>query len=44
MLLLYIQKAMSKAQYKPLDDGTWFAEVPGFHGIWANGNSAEECR
>jgi len=44
MLLQYIQKAISKAQYKPLDDGTWFAEVPGFRGIWANGNSIEECR
>jgi len=44
MLIEYIRKAMSKAQYKSLDDGTWFAEIPGFQGIWANGRSVEECR
>ena len=27
-----------------LEDGTWFAEIPGFKGVWANGDSIEECR
>jgi len=44
MLLEYIQGAIEKAEYKKLDDGTWFAEIPGFEGVWANGNSVEECR
>jgi len=44
MLLQYIQKALTKAQYKLLEDGTWFAEVPGFQGVWASANSVEECR
>jgi predicted RNase H-like HicB family nuclease len=44
MLLQYIQKALTKAQYKLLDDGTWFAEVPGFEGVWANANTVEGCR
>jgi len=44
MLLEYIQKALVKAQYKILDDGTWFAEIPGFEGVWANAKSVEECR
>ena len=44
MLLTYIQKALEKAEYKKLDDGTWFAEISGFQGVWANGNSVEECR
>ena len=44
MLLEYTQKALEKAEYKKLDDGTWFAEIPGFEGVWANGNTIEECR
>ena len=44
MLQQYIQKALEKAQYKLLEDGTWFAEVPGFQGAWANAKSVEECR
>ena len=44
MLLQYIQKALTKAQYKLLDDGTWFAEVPGFEGVWANATTVEGCR
>jgi len=44
MLFEYIQKALEKAQYKVLDGGTWFAEIPGFQGVWANANTVEECR
>ena len=40
----YINKAMEKAKYKTLDDGTWFVEIPGFEGVWANGKTVEECR
>jgi len=32
MLTKYIQKALEKAQYKVLEDGSWFAEIPGFQG------------
>ncbi len=44
MISEYIQKALEKAHYKILEDGTWFAEVPVFHGVWANGNTVEDCR
>ena len=44
MLTEYIQKALEKAHYKVLEDGTWFAEIPGFQGVWANANTVEECR
>jgi predicted RNase H-like HicB family nuclease len=44
MIIEYCQKAIEKAQYKKLDDGTWFAEIPGFDGVWANSNTVEECR
>jgi predicted RNase H-like HicB family nuclease len=44
MLIEYIQKALEKAHYKILEDGTWFAEIPRFQGVWANANTVEECR
>ena len=40
----YIQNAFNKADYKGLDNGTWFAEIPGFEGLWANTKTVEECR
>ena len=44
MIIEYCQKALERAQYKKLEDGTWFAEIPGFQGVWANGPSVEQCR
>lgn len=44
MLFEYTQKALEKAEYRKLDDETWFAEIPGFEGVWANAKSVEECR
>ena len=44
MLFEYTQGALEKAEYKKLDDSTWYAEIPGFEGVWANSTSVEECR
>jgi predicted RNase H-like HicB family nuclease len=44
MLLDYIRAALKHAEYKQLDDGTWFAEIPGFDGVWANAANVESCR
>ncbi|MBI5186704.1 MAG: type II toxin-antitoxin system HicB family antitoxin [Nitrospinae bacterium] len=44
MLVEYIQAAVENAEYKWLEDGSWFAEIPGFEGVWANGKKVEECR
>jgi predicted RNase H-like HicB family nuclease len=44
MLTEYIHAALRKANYKKLEDDSWFAEIPGFQGVWANGNNVEECR
>jgi len=44
MILEYIQTALKKAEYKQLDDGTWFAEIFGFNGVWANSDTVENCR
>lgn len=44
MLVEYVQGALEKAEYKKLEDGSWFAEIPDFEGVWANGKTVEECR
>lgn len=45
MLTDYIRAAMHKADYEILsDDGTFYGEIPGFHGIYANTDTLEACR
>lgn len=44
MLFEYINGALKSAEYKKLEDGTWFAEIPRFDGVWANSKTVEECR
>jgi predicted RNase H-like HicB family nuclease len=36
LLRRYIKGAMLQAQVKKINDGTWYAELPGFPGVWAN--------
>jgi predicted RNase H-like HicB family nuclease len=44
MLLEYIQGALEDATYRQLEDGTWFGQIPGFDGVWANGPTVESSR
>ncbi len=45
MLLKYIQSALRKAKYEIIeDDGTYYGEIPGFQGVWANAETLEDCR
>ena len=45
MLTKYIRAAMSKARYEILpDDGTFYGEIVGFNGVWANEDTLEACR
>ncbi|MCG6941351.1 MAG: type II toxin-antitoxin system HicB family antitoxin [Thiohalocapsa sp.] len=44
MLTDYIRAALCHGEYKQLEDGSWFAEIPGFEGVWANAASVEACR
>ena len=44
MLTEYLNAALKKAEYKKIDDGTWYADIPDFPGVWANGDSVEVCR
>ena len=41
----YIDIAIGMAEYKVLDDdGSYYGEIPGLQGVWANADTLEECR
>lgn len=40
----YIEKKLKSARYKILKDGTYFGEIPGLRGVWANAKNLEDCR
>jgi predicted RNase H-like HicB family nuclease len=42
--LEYAKAAMNRAQYEDMGDGTWYASIPGFDGLWAIGSSQDEAR
>jgi predicted RNase H-like HicB family nuclease len=39
----FLVAAMKKALHSQLEDGTWWAEIPGFKGVWANAGSLKGC-
>ena len=45
MIREYLAAAMKRAQYEILeDDGTYYGEIPGFDGMYANAPQLEDCR
>jgi len=44
MLTEYIQTALKKAHYEIMEDGRFWGEIPGLQGVWADGDTLEECR
>ncbi|MDP3947719.1 MAG: type II toxin-antitoxin system HicB family antitoxin [bacterium] len=44
MLSEYISKKLKEARYKLLKDGSYFGEIPGLKGVWANAKNLEDCR
>ena len=44
MITEYIRVAMKKAQYEILEDHTFYGEIPGFEGCYANESTLEGCR
>jgi len=44
MLSEFIDKKLKGAKYKLLKDRTYFGEIPGLKGVWANTKSLESCR
>ena len=44
MLTKYIQVALNKATYEILPDGSFYGEIAGFNGVYANADTLEACR
>ena len=45
ILAEYIELAMRDADFAIfVEDGTYFGEIYGFQGVWANADTLEECR
>ena len=40
----YVYSALSKARYQILEDGTFYADIFLCPGVWAIGDTADECR
>jgi predicted RNase H-like HicB family nuclease len=44
MLTKYICAAMHQAAHEILPDGSFYGEIPGFQGVYANAEPLEDCR
>ena len=44
MLTEFLSKKLKQARYKRLKDGTYFGEIPGVRGVWANARTLTACR
>ena len=45
MLSEYLSGALRKARYEILaEDGSFYGEIPGFDGLYANAATLEDCR
>ena len=44
MLTQFIVNVLKKAKYKKLEDSTYYGEVAGFRGVWANTKTLVACR
>ena len=44
MILAYLKAAMKKASYEILEDNTFYGEIHGFQGVYANEITLEDCR
>ncbi len=44
MITSFINSKLDYAIYKILEDGTYFGEIKGLSGVWANSHTLESCR
>ncbi len=44
MLTGYIHAALRKARYELLEDESYYGEIPGFSGVYADAGTLEACR
>jgi predicted RNase H-like HicB family nuclease len=41
--LEYLNAAMKKAQFEPMENGAYFGSIAGFDGLWATGPTREDA-
>ncbi len=44
MLSQYLAAALGLAHFELLDDGSYYGEVVALPGVWADGDTLEQCR
>ncbi len=44
MLSEFVSKKLGQARYEILEDGTYYGEIIGLKGVWANTKTLEDCR
>ncbi len=44
MITKYLSAALQKAKYEILSDGSYYGEIPGYDGVFANDPTLESCR
>ena len=44
MLTQFIDRCMRRAHYEIMENGRYWGESPGLQGVWAEGESLEQCR
>ena len=44
MLSEFIEKQVQKATYERLEDGSYYGEIPGLRGVWADAKNLKDCR
>jgi len=42
--LEYVRAAMRHAEYEQMEDGNWYASIPGLKGLWATGQTKDEAK
>jgi predicted RNase H-like HicB family nuclease len=40
----YLRAAMRHAEYERLEEGDWYAHIPGLPGLWASAKTVEDTR
>ncbi len=44
MLKEFIDEKITKAKFEVLEDGTYYGEIPGYRGVWANDKTLKACK
>lgn len=44
MLKEFIDEKIKKAKFEVLEDGTYYGEIPGYRGVWANDKTLKACK